>query len=50
MKVTPLSDVMGAEVTGVDLTQPLSASDREQLYNAFLEHLLLCVRDQRATD
>lgn len=50
MKVTPLSDAMGAEVTGVDLTQPLCAADREQLYNAFLDHLLLCVRDQRAAD
>jgi len=50
MKVTPLSDAMGAEVTGVDLTQPLSASDRDQLYKAFLDHLMLCVRDQNATE
>lgn len=50
MKITPLSDAMGAEVTGVDLTQPLSASERDQLYKAFLDHLLLCVRDQHATD
>ena len=46
MKITPLSDVMGAEVTGVDLNAPLNARDRDQLYQAFLHHLLLCVRGQ----
>jgi len=50
MKITPLSNVMGAEVTGVDLSQPLSATDRDQLYQAFLDHLLICVRDQRFAD
>jgi taurine dioxygenase len=47
MKITPLGNVMGAEVTGVDLSKPLSASDRDGLYEAFLQHLVLCVRDQR---
>ena len=50
MKITPLSNVMGAEVTGVDLSEPLSAGDRDELYQAFLLHLLLCVRDQRFDD
>ena len=50
MKITPLSNVMGAEVTGVDLSEPLSAGDRDELYQAFLRHLLLCVRDQRFDD
>jgi taurine dioxygenase len=50
MKITPLGDVMGAEVTGVDLSQPLGKADRERLYAAFVEHLLLCVRDQRFGD
>src|SRR5947209_9720106 len=45
-----LSNVMGAEVTGVDLAKPLSASERDELYQAFLRHLLLCVRDQRFAD
>jgi taurine dioxygenase len=49
MKITPLSNVMGAEVTGVDLNA-LSAADRDRLYQAFLDHLLLCVRDQRFAD
>ena len=50
MKITPLSNVMGAEVSGVDLSKPLSASERDELYQAFLNHLLLCVRDQRYVD
>ena len=50
MQITPLSKVMGAEVTGVDLNQPLSAANREQLYEAFVDHLVLCVRDQRLAD
>ena len=41
---------MGAEVTGVDLNQPLSTSERDRLYQAFLDHLLLCVRGQRFAD
>ena len=50
MKITPLSKVMGAEVTGVDLNEPLSAAQRDQLYQAFLDHLLLCVRGQTFAD
>jgi taurine dioxygenase len=50
MDIKPLSNVMGAEVTGIDLGQPLSAADRDRLYKAFLDHLLLCVRDQRFAD
>jgi len=49
MKITPLSNAMGAEVTGVDLNA-LSAGDRDRLYQAFVDHLLLCVRDQRFAD
>jgi taurine dioxygenase len=41
---------MGAEVTGVDLNGPLSAAERDRLYQGFLDHLLLCVRGQTFTD
>jgi taurine dioxygenase len=49
MKITPLGDVMGAEVTGVDLSN-LSAAEREELNRALLDHLVLCVRDQHFGD
>jgi taurine dioxygenase len=49
MKITKISNVMGAEATGVDLNN-LSATDRDQLNAAFLDNLLLCVRDQKFAD
>lgn len=50
MKIAPLSDVMGAEVTGVDLSKPLHANEREELNKALLEYLVLCVRGQHFDD
>ena len=50
MKIEPLSKVMGAEVAGVDLNGPLTAAERDQLYQAFLDHLVLCVRGQAFAD
>lgn len=49
MKITKISNVMGAEVSGVDLNN-LSAVERDQLNKAFLDNLLLCVRDQKFAD
>ena len=49
MKITKISNVMGAEVTGVDLNN-LTAAERDQLNKAFLDNLLLCVRDQQFAD
>jgi taurine dioxygenase len=46
MRIEPLGPVMGAEVTGIDLNEPLSPADKGMLYQAFLDHLLLCVRGQ----
>jgi len=45
MLVTPLSDALGAEVTGVDLTV-LDDALFEKIHAAFLEYQLLCFRDQ----
>ena len=47
MDIRPLSDVMGAEIRGLDLSEPLDVETQEQLNQAFLNHLLLCVRDQK---
>jgi taurine dioxygenase len=49
MKITKISNVMGAEVTGVDLNN-LTAPERDQLNKAFIDNLLLCVRDQKFAD
>lgn len=46
MEVTPLSDIMGAEVTGVDLSVPMDPATKAALRDAFLAHQVLVVRDQ----
>ena len=50
MQVTPLSDVLGAEVTGVDLNQPIEPAERSRLCRALLDHLVLCIRGQSFID
>jgi taurine dioxygenase len=47
MEVRPLSAVMGAEVRGVDLSQPLGAEKFTAVQEAFHRHLLLVFPDQR---
>ena len=44
--ITPLSPVLGAEIVGLDLRQPLSAAARERLANAFDTYHVLCFRNQ----
>src|ERR1700722_16927461 len=45
--ITLLSPHTGAEVRGVDLTQPIDAALRNRLNAAFVEHSVLVFRDQR---
>lgn len=45
----PLSDVMAAEVIGLDLSRPLDAATRDDLFESFLCHQLLVFRDQKLT-
>lgn len=49
MKVTPVSDIVGAEVTDIDLSQTLDADTRSALRQALVDHQLLVVRDQTLT-
>ena len=45
--ITPLTDHTGAEVVGLDLTQPIDAETRAALNRAFAEHHVLVMRDQK---
>lgn len=49
MKINRLGGALGAEVVGVDLTQPLSNSDFARIHEAFLAHSVLAIRDQTLT-
>ena len=42
----PLSPVLGASIAGLDLRDPLSEITRRAVYDAFIEHHVLCFRDQ----
>ena len=46
LEFKPLSDVLGVEVRGVDLTGDYDAETKARLCRAFLEHHLLLVRGQ----
>jgi len=45
--IAPLSEHTGAEVRGVDLTQPIDPETRAALNRAFVTHHVLVVRDQK---
>ena len=49
MKVTAVSDVMGAEITGVDLSVAMDADTKSAMREAFLRYQALVVRDQHLT-
>jgi len=50
IKVTKLADALGAEVSGVDLSQPLGEATFAAIRAAWLEHAVLRFRGQRLTD
>lgn len=47
--IRPLAAALGAEVFGLDLSQPLSDDDFARLHGAHLDHHLLIFRDMRIT-
>lgn len=49
IQILPLSDVMAAEVIGVDLSEPLDPATQAAIHEAFLRHQLLVFRDQKLT-
>ena len=44
LQINVLSDALGAEVVGLDLSRPAKESDIAEIKSAFLEHQLLCIR------
>jgi taurine dioxygenase len=47
LSIASLSDCLGAEITGVDLSAPVAAADIAAMEAALSEHLLMVIRDQR---
>src|SRR5262249_24769 len=50
LKVTKLHPLFGAEVSGIDITRPLSAREFGPIRAAFEEHSVLLFRDQAMDD
>lgn len=50
LKIRPLSDALGAEITGADLSQPLDAATASAVEDAWHNHLVLVFRDQNMSN
>jgi taurine dioxygenase len=49
IEIHPLTGVIGAEVHGVDLREPMEDATFEQVHDALLEHFVIFFRDQDIT-
>ena len=50
LTVTPLSPACGAEIDGVDLSQPIDEATRAAIYRAWLDHIVLVFRGQTLSE
>jgi taurine dioxygenase len=46
MKITKMKEHIGAEVTGIDLREPIDAETHQRMNDALVEHVALVIRDQ----
>lgn len=49
LQIRPIKEHIGAEITGVDLTQPVDEATRQALRDAVNENVALVIRDQHFT-
>ncbi|MCF3195086.1 taurine dioxygenase [Pseudomonas fragi] len=49
LTITPISSALGAQIEGVDLTQPLSLEHRDAIEQALLEHHVVFFKNQSIT-
>ena len=50
LTVKPLQPQIGAEISGVDLRQPISDTVRDEIKNAILQYKVVFFRDQHLTN
>lgn len=48
--VHPLSDALGAEIRGVDLSETLDQGDAREIHDAWMEHVVLLIRGRQLDD
>lgn len=49
MKIAKIKEHIGAEVTGIDLREPIDEATRKRLYDAAVDNVALVIRDQQFT-
>jgi len=49
INIEPLSPVLGASIQGIDLRNPVDLANQELLYQAFINHSVLCFPGQELT-
>jgi taurine dioxygenase len=50
IEVTPVTGVIGAQIEGVDLREPLTEQQRDDIHTALMRHYVVFFRDQDLTD
>src|SRR5271154_3071789 len=50
LRLRPLTPLLGAELTGIDLRHPLDAATRSAVRKALLDHKVLVFREQQIDD
>jgi alpha-ketoglutarate-dependent taurine dioxygenase len=46
LNIKPLSKIMGAEISGINLKDELDDITKKQLCNAITDYLVVCIRNQ----
>ena len=49
LDLRPLTDTIGTEVCGIDITEPISAADFDRIMRAWLDTTVLLFRNQSMT-
>ena len=49
LKITPLSKIMGAEISGIDLRHKIENSIINQIIQAISDYLVICIKNQKLT-
>ncbi len=47
MRISKIKSYIGARVTGIDLTTPVGADDRQRLHDALVDNVALVIRGQK---
>ena len=50
LRIRPVTSAIGAEISGVDLREPLSDADRDAIEQALFDHVVVFFRDQPIED